>query len=163
MARLEEADEKEKSERVMTLANSSTEESRNGKERAERSWSEDIEIEEEHGTEWDDSRTKIKVQKFCSGEPILAKKSYKNNPDSPIGKELDLQQVDVLSYIMEHEDNEHWWLAEDNKRQMGYVPVAYVMIIMDETVQEGGGDKTGKERHDKNTDGTNIGGVDGTG
>ena len=64
---------------------------------------------------------------------------------------------------MEHEDNEHWWLAEDNKGQVGYVPVAYVMIIMDETVQEDGGDKTGKEGQDKSTDGTNIGGVDGTG
>ena len=41
MARLEEADEKEKCERVMTLDNSSTEESRNGKETAERSSSED--------------------------------------------------------------------------------------------------------------------------
>ena len=36
MARLEEADEKEKCERVMTPDNSSTEESRNGKETAER-------------------------------------------------------------------------------------------------------------------------------
>ena len=97
------------------------------------------------------------MHKLCSGAPILAKKSYKKNPDSLMGKELDLQQGDVLSYIMEHEDNEHRWLAEDNKRQMGYVPVAYVMIIMDETVQDGGGDKTGKERQDKSTDGTKTG------
>ena len=64
---------------------------------------------------------------------------------------------------MEHEDNEHWWLAEDNKGQLGYVQVAYVMIIMDETVQEGGGDKTGKERQDSSTDGTKIGGQMGRG
>ena len=37
---------------------------------------------------------------------------------------------------MEHEDNEHWWLTEDKKGHVGYVPVPYVMIIMDETVQE---------------------------
>ena len=49
-------------------------------------------------------------------------------------KELDIQQGDVLSYILGHEYNEHWWLAEDNKGQVGYVPVAYVMMIMDETV-----------------------------
>ena len=99
------------------------------------------------------------MKKLCSGAPVLAKKSYKKNPgSSPIGKELDLQQGDVLSYIMEHEDNEHWWLTEDKKGHVGYVPVAYVMIIMDETVQEDGGDKTGKEGQDKSTDGTKIGG-----
>ena len=38
------------------------------------------------------------------------------------------------------------------------MPVAYVMIIMDETVQEDEGDKTGKEGQDKNNDGTKIGG-----
>ena len=155
MARLEEADEK-KCERV-TLDNSSTEESRKRKETAERSSAEDrctvIEIEEEHGTEEDESRRHIEVQKLCSGAPILAKKSYKKNPDSPMGKELALQQGDVLSCIMEQEDNEHWWLARDNKGQLGYVPVAYVMII-----QEDGGDNTGKERQDKSTNGTKMGG-----
>ena len=40
--------------------------------------------------------------------------------------------------------------------QVGYVPVAYVIIIMDETVEEDGGDKTGKEGQDTSTDGTNI-------
>ena len=103
MARLEEADEKEKCERVMTPGNSSTEESRNGKETAERSSSEDrgtvAEIEAEHGTEGDESRRQIEVLKLCSGAPILAKKSYTKNPDSPLGKELDLQQRDVLSYF----------------------------------------------------------------
>ena len=42
VARLEETEEKEKCERVMTPGNGSTEESRNGKETAERSSSEDI-------------------------------------------------------------------------------------------------------------------------
>ena len=41
---------------------------------------------------------------------------------------------------------------------MGYVPVAYVMIVMDETVQEDGCDKTGKEGQDNNIDGTKNGG-----
>ena len=50
VARLEETEEKEKCERVMTPGNSSTEESRKGKETAERSSSE-IEMEGEHGTE----------------------------------------------------------------------------------------------------------------
>ena len=33
---------------------------------------------------------------------------------------------------MKHDDNEHWWLVEDGTRQVGYVPAAYLMIIIDE-------------------------------
>ena len=59
VARLEEAEEKEKCERVIIPSNSSTEESRNGKETAERSSSEDrgtlIEIEGEHGTDGEET------------------------------------------------------------------------------------------------------------
>ena len=42
----------------------------------------------------------------------IATHSYRKNHDSPLGKELNLQQGDTLSYILEHEDNEYWWLAE---------------------------------------------------
>ena len=42
---------------------------------------------------------------------------------------------------------------------MAYVPVAYVTVIVDETVRKDGCDKkTGKEGQEKSTDGTNIGG-----
>ena len=51
--------------------------------------------------------------------------------------------------------NESWWLAEDVKGQVGYVPAAYLMIILDETQQE---EESRKEGHDKRTDGTKIGG-----
>ena len=71
---------------------------------------------------------------------------------------MDLQQGDTLSYILEHEDNEHWWLAEDSKGQVGYVPVSHLMIIMDETIQEEGCDRTRKKVQGKSTDGTKIGG-----
>ena len=87
----------------------------------------------------------------------MAMYSYTNNPDSPLGKELYMQQGDTLSYVMEHEDNIHWWLAEDNKGQVGYVPVACLMIIVDETVQEEECDRTRKEGQENNTDGTKIG------
>ena len=69
---------------------------------------------------------------------------------------IDLQHRDVLSYIVEHEDNEHWWLAEDSKGEVGYVPVSYLMMIVDDTVQEEGCDKTRKEGQEKSTDGTKI-------
>ena len=70
---------------------------------------------------------------------------------------IDLQQGDVLSYIVEHEGNEHWWLAEDSKEEVWYVPVSYQMMIVDEIVQEEGCYKTRKEGHHKSTDRTKIG------
>ena len=116
----------------------------------------DIEIEREHGTERDRPRRRMEV-KICCGAPILATNSYKRNPDSPLVNKIDLQQGDVLSYIMEHNDNEHWCLAEDSKGEVGYVTVSYLMMIVDETVQEEGSDNTRIEVQEKSTDGTNIG------
>ena len=58
---------------------------------------------------------------------------------------------------MEHEVNVHWWLAEDSKGEVGYVPVSYLMMIVDDTVQEEGCDKTRKEGQEKRTGGTKIG------
>ena len=63
---------------------------------------------------------------------------------------------DTLSFILEHKDNEHWWLAEDSKGQVGYVPVSHLMIIMDERIQEEGCDRTRKEVQGKSTDRTKI-------
>ena len=81
MARREE--EKEKGEVVLTP------------DRSDDTSAEDrdavIEIEGEQGTEGDTSRRRVEV-KICSGAPILATNSYKRNPDSPLGNEIDLQQ-----------------------------------------------------------------------
>ena len=103
-----------------------------------------IETDGEQGTEGYTSRRRMEA-KICSGARILATHTYKRNPDSPLGYEIDLQQEDVLSFIMEHEDNEHWCLAEDSNGQVGYVPVSHLMIIVDETIQEEGCDRTRKE------------------
>ena len=46
-------------------------------------------------------------------------------------------------------------MAEDVKGQVGYVPAAYLMIILDETLRE---EESRKEAHEKRTDGTKIGG-----
>ena len=65
---------------------------------------------------------------------------------------------------MKHDDNDHWWLAENGKGQVGYVPTAYLMIIIDETLQEEDSDTTRKEEQGKGTVGTKIGEeIDGTG
>ena len=61
-------------------------------------------------------------------------------------------------YLMKHDDNDHWWLAENGRGQMGYVPASYLMIIIDETLQEEDSDTTRKEGQGKGTDGTKIGG-----
>ena len=163
MARLEETEEKEKCERVMTPGNSSTEESRNGKETAERSSSEDrgtlIEIEGEHGTGGEETdRQLLDGKGIRPGTQMLATHRYKKNLDGPVGNELDLSEGETLVYLMKHDDNDHWWLAENGKGQVGYVPAAYLMIIIDETLQEEDSDTTRKEGQGKGTDGTKIGG-----
>ena len=66
-----------------------------------------------------------------------------------------MEEGDTLVYLMEHDDNESWWLAEDVKGQVGYVPATYLMIIFDETLHE---EESRKEAHEKRTDGTKIGG-----
>ena len=50
---------------------------------------------------------------------------------------------------MKHDDNEHWWLVDDGKGQVGYVPAAYLMITIAETRQEEERDTDRKEGHTK--------------
>ena len=92
------------------------------------------------------------------GAQMLATHDYKKNPESPVGHELDVNEGDTLVYLMTNEDNEHWWLAEDGKGQVGYVPATYLKIIRDVTRQEEESDTARKEGYGKKTDGTKIGG-----
>ena len=89
---------------------------------------------------------------------MLATHDYKKNPSSPVGDELDVNEGDTLVCLMTNEDNEHWWLAEDEKGQVGYVPATYLKIIIDVTRQEEESDTARKERYGKKTVGTKIGG-----
>ena len=150
----------EKCERGMTPGNILTEDSRKGKETTKRSSSEDrgtdIEMEGEHGAEEEETgRQLLDGKGLLTGTQMLATHSYKKNPNGPVGNELDLMEGDTLVYLMEHDDNESWWLAEDVKGQVGYVPAAYLMVILDEPQHE---EESRKEGHDKRIDGTNIGG-----
>ena len=88
---------------------------------------------------------------------ILSTQEYKTNLDSPVREELDFKQWDTLAFLMEHEENKHWWLVEDGNGQVGYVSMAYLMIIIDETLMEEERDTTRKEGHEKRTDGMKIG------
>ena len=160
VARREDTVEKEKCEPVMTPGSILTEETRKGKETAERSSSEDrctdLEMEGEHGTEEEETGRQLLERKGRSpGTQMLATHSYKKNPNGQVGNELDLKEGDTLVYLMEHDDYERWWLAEDVKEQVRYVPAAYLMIILDETLPE---KESRKEAQEKRTDGTKIGG-----
>ena len=57
---------------------------------------------------------------------MLATYIYQKNPDGPVGNELDLSEGETLVYLMNHDDKEHWWLAENGKGHVGYVPAAYL-------------------------------------
>ena len=78
------------------------------------------------------------------GAQMLATHDYKKNPESPVGNELDVNEGDTLVYLMTNEDNEHWWLAEDGKGQVGYLK-----IIRDLTSQEEESDTARKEGYGK--------------
>ena len=116
VARREETEEKEKREHVRTPGSILTEESRTGMETAERSSPEDratdIEMEGEHGAEEEETgRQLLDGKGLRPGTQMLATHSYKKNPNGPVGNELDLEEGDTLVYLMEHDENESWWLA----------------------------------------------------
>ena len=74
------------------------------------------------------------------GAQMLATHDYKKNPE------------------MTNENNEHWWLTEDGRGEVVYVPAAYLKIIRDVTRQEEESVTARKEGYGKKTDGTKIGG-----
>ena len=69
-----------------------------------------------------------------------------------------MNEGNTLVYLMTNEDSEQWWLAEDGKGQVGYVPATYLKIMRDVTRQEEESDTARKEGYGKKTDGTKIGG-----
>ena len=83
------------------------------------------------------------------GAQMIATHDYKKNPESPVGNELDVNEGDTLVYLMTNENNEHWWLAEDGKGQVGYVPATYLKIIRDVTRQEEESDTGRKKRRNR--------------
>ena len=121
---------------MLAPVNSLAEENWNGKENAGHISPEDRdtdrEIEGEHGTEGEETGRQLMDGKgIRPGTQMLATHRYKKNPDGPVGNEQDLNEGETLVYLMKHDDNEHWWLREDGKGQVGYVPSAYLMIIID--------------------------------
>ena len=87
----------------------------------------------------------------------MATHAYTRNPESPLGKEIDLQQWDTLIFKGEHAENEHWRLVEDRNGQVGYAPAAFLMVILDTTAEEEESSAT-KKGLENSTDENQIGG-----
>ena len=83
-------------------------------------------------------------KEIWSGATLMATHAYTKNPESPIGKEIDLQQWDTLVFKGEHAENEHWRLVEDRYGQVGYAPAAFLVVILDTTAEEEESDATKK-------------------
>ena len=69
-------------------------------------------------------------KEICAGATLMATHAYTMNPESPIGKEIDLQHWDTLVFKGEHAENEHWRLVEDRNGQVGYAPAGFLVVII---------------------------------
>ena len=96
-------------------------------------------------------------KEICSGATLMATHAYTRNPESPIGKEIDLQQWETLVFKGLHADNEHWRLVEDRHGQVGYAPAAFLVVILDTTAGEEENDAT-KKGQVNSTEENRIGG-----
>ena len=96
-------------------------------------------------------------KEICAGATLMATHAYTRNPESPLGKELDVQQWETLIFKGEHADNEHWRLVEDRNGQVGYAPAAFLVVILDTTAEEGESDAT-KKGQENSTEENRIGG-----
>ena len=83
-------------------------------------------------------------KEICSGATLMATHAYTRNPESRIGKEIDLQQWDTVIFKGEHTENEHWRLVEDRNWQVGYAPATFLVVILDTTAEEEESDATKK-------------------
>ena len=96
-------------------------------------------------------------KEICSGATLMATHAYTRNPESPIGKEIDLQQWETLVFKGLHAENEHWRLVEDRHGRVGYAPAAFLMVILDTTAGEEENDAT-KKGQVNSTEENRIGG-----
>ena len=96
-------------------------------------------------------------KEICSGATLMATHAYTRNPESPIGKEIDLQQWETLVFKGLHAENEHWRLVEDRHGEVGYAPAAFLVVILDATAEEEENDAT-KKGQVNSTEENRIGG-----
>ena len=71
------------------------------------------------------------VPKQTDDKPVklLAKYSYKGNPDRPGGfDELTVTQGEKLEFCRAHPKNPHWWEAKNTNGNVGFIPATYMMV-----------------------------------
>ena len=96
-------------------------------------------------------------KEICTGATLMATHAYTMNPESPLGKEIDLQQWETFIFKGEHAENELWRLVEDRIGQVRYAPAAFLVVILTTTAEEGESGATKKGQEDS-TEETQIGG-----
>ena len=96
-------------------------------------------------------------KEICAGATLMATHAYTRISESPLGKEIDLQQWDTLIFKGEHAENEHWRLVEDRNGQVGYAPAAFLMVILDTTAEKEESSAT-KKGQENSTEENQIGG-----
>ena len=106
---------------------------------------------EDEGEGRTEERTEI-----CAGTRLMATHAYTKNQESPIGKEIDLQQWDTLIFKRGHTENENWSLVQDRTGQVGYVPAGFLVVILDTTTEEQESDTT-KKGQENSTEENRIG------
>ena len=95
-------------------------------------------------------------KEICAGATLMATNAYMRNPESPLGKEIDLKQWDTLVFKGEHAENEHWMLVEYRNGQVGYAPAAFLVVILDTAEEEEESDAT-KKGQENSTEENRIG------
>ena len=75
-------------------------------------------------------------KEICAGTPLMATHAYTQNQESPVGKDIDLRQWELLIFKGEHAENEHWRLVEDRNGQVGYAPAAFRVVILGTTAEK---------------------------
>ena len=139
-------------ERTEICAGTTTGVSQDREETAGSSKTEDPDtVIEDEGVGGTEERTEI-----CAGTPLMATNAYTKNQDSPIGKEIDLQQWDTLIYKGEHAENKHWSLVQDRTGHVGYAPAGFLVVILDTTTEEQESDAT-KKGQENSTEENRIG------
>ena len=127
-------------ERTEICAGMMTGVSQDREETAGNSISEDTDTGiEDEGEGRTEERTEI-----CAGTRLMATNAYTKNQDSPIGKEIDMQQWDTLIFKGEHAENENWSLVQNRTGQVGYAPAGFLVVILDTTTEEQESDTTKK-------------------
>ena len=106
---------------------------------------------EDEGEGRTEERTEI-----CAGTRLMATNAYTKNQESPIGKEIDMQQWDTLIFNGEHAENENWSLVQDRTGQVGYAPAGFLVVILDTTTEEQESDTT-KKGQENSTEENRIG------